>query len=72
MLRRNLVSDVFGGIGYLLPQPIDRGGQLRAAPLGLTSQFLHGSCHDVTLLDLFQDELTLCPMVPRAQAEASR
>ena len=48
VLRRNLVADVFGGVGYLLPQPIDGGRQLRAAPLGLTPQFLHGSCHDVT------------------------
>ena len=60
VLRRNLVADVFGGIGYPLPQLIDRGGQLRAAPLGLTPQFLHRSCHDLILLDFFQDELTLC------------
>jgi hypothetical protein len=53
------VAEVFRGVGYLLPHPIDGRGQLRSVTLGLSSQFLNGSCHRVTLLDFFQDELAL-------------
>jgi hypothetical protein len=53
------VTDVFRGVGDLLPHPIDSRGQLRSVTLGLSSQFLNGSCHGVTLLDFFQDELAL-------------
>src|SRR5690349_22028626 len=48
VLRRNLMADVVGGIGYPLPQLIDGGRQLCAAALGLMPQLLHGSCHGVT------------------------
>jgi hypothetical protein len=59
------VTDVFRGVSYLLPHPIDGRRQLRPVVLGLSSQFLNGSCHRVTLLDFFQDELTLISIVPR-------
>src|SRR6185437_4750453 len=45
MLRGDLLADVFRGIGYPLPQSINRGRQLCAATLGFDSQLLHGSCH---------------------------
>jgi hypothetical protein len=53
------VTDFIRGVGYLLPHPIDGRGQLRSVTLGLSSQFLNGSCHGVTLWDFFQDELAL-------------
>ena len=59
MLRRDFVTDVFRCVGDLLPHPIDCHGELRSVTLGLSSQFLNGSCHCVTLFNSFQDELTL-------------
>jgi hypothetical protein len=59
------VTDVFRGIGDLLPNPIHSRGQLRPVALGLSSQFLNRSRHGVTLLDFFQDELALISIVPR-------
>ena len=61
MLRRDLVTDVLPRlekrVGYLLPSPDRRSSPARSVRSFF--QFLNGSCHGVTLLDFFQDELAL-------------
>jgi hypothetical protein len=37
------MTDVFRGVGDLLPHPIDCRRELRSVTLGLSSQFLNGS-----------------------------